>query len=199
MTQTFCSLLPGTRTRIVVSVLFGLVGCGADTGGGAIVHLDGGVQDAAVADAEPVLDSFFSTEAPLPPAPTDALVDAQPTISVEPSIAFAEISGSYAAKGANISGSGSTFFDNGQTYNFTITADGTATFNSKTVPQVFSWAKNGKRIVRNTKNNVTVIEMEEATKRIVTITYHPANGPFDIAGVFIDPAGRWYLSGIVKM
>jgi hypothetical protein len=198
MTQYFCPQSRQYKSLMIAASLFAFVGCGADTGGDYKITLDAGVQDAAEPDAPSGLDSFFATESRLPPPTTDAAVDAQPTVSVDPTVAFAEIVGTYAAKGANVSGSGLPLFDNGQPYTFTIAADGTATFNSKTVAQVFRWSTDGKRIVRNTKNNVTVIEMEEPMKRILTITYHPTNGPFDIAGVIVEPAGRWYLSSIVK-
>lgn len=124
--------------------------------------------------------------------------DAQPTVTLDATAAFTEIAGTYIAKAANVSGGAANLFDNGAFYMFTIAANGTATFNTKGVAEVFTWAMHSKRIVRNPKNNITVIEMEDAGKRILTITYHPSNGPFDIAGVIVEPQGRWYLTGIAK-
>lgn len=175
----------------------GLMACGADTGGGLSDAAVDAAADVGVLPGDTAKLDAATTDTPLasdgPPA------DAQPTVSVEPTVAFAEIAGNYAAKAANVSGAGATLFDDGQPYTFSINANGTFSASTKGAAQVFTWAMHAKKITRNTKNNVTVIEFDDPGKRLLNITYVPSTGPFDIAGVIIDPTGRWYLSSITKM
>lgn len=181
----------------LAALLSCIAACGAD-GGGAVVDagmdvsndVGAGSQDTSKLD---VAASETLMAADGPPA------DAQPTVSVEASVAFAEIAGSYSAKAANVSDGASALFDNGQPYTFSINANGTFSVGTKGEPQVFTWAMHANKITRNTKNNVTVIEFADAGKRLLNITYLPGTGPFDIAGVMLDPNGRWYLTGIAKM
>lgn len=173
----------------------GASACGADTAGSS-----GGADAAARDTAGSNADVLNTADATFSQTLMDAMgADAPPSMTVEATTAFAEIAGNYTAKAANVSGSGTALFDNNAPYPFSIAADGTASFTTKGAAEVFTWAAHGKRIARNTKTNITVVEFEDAAKRILTITYHPSNGPFDIAGVIVDPQGRWYLTGIKKM
>lgn len=179
----------------VAALSITLTACGADTGSTLAVD--------AAADAGPdsritLLDGRLDFDTSTMTLTDGMAEDAQPTVTLDATAAFTEIAGTYTAKAANVSGSAANLFDNGASYTFTIGANGTATFNTKGVAETFTWAMHSKRIVRNPKNKITVIEMEDAGKRIITITYHPSNGPFDIAGVIVEPQGRWYLTGIVK-
>ena len=175
----------------------GLLACGADTGDATVdASADGAgdvgisLQDAARLDA-PTADTSVSTDGP--PG------DAQPTVSVDPSVAFAEIAGTYGGKAAMVSGTASALFDNGLPYTFSITADGAFSATTKGAAESFTWTMHAKRITRNTKNKVTVVEFEDPGKRLLNLTYVPGAGPFDVAGVMLEPQGRWYLTAISKM
>lgn len=175
----------------------GMAGCGADTGPGASdAAADAGIDAAIGAQDAPKLDGAVMDSLAIDDGPP---ADAQPTVSVEASVAFAEIAGTYAASAAKVSGAGSALFENGQAYTFSVNANGTVSVATKAAAEVFTWATHGKKITRNTKNNVTVIEFEEAGKRLLNITYIPGTGPFDVAGVMVDPVGLWYLTSISKM
>lgn len=191
MTLILSSRAP-IRLLASLLVLSAVSACGAEGGG---VQADAGADaqvqpDAALVgeDAAVKMDSGGLDVAP---------PDAQATMDLEATTAFAEIAGTYNAKAANVSGTGAAAFDDGAPYNFSITADGTVSIDTKGSPEVFSWASHGKSIRRNSQNKVTTIELEDAGKRILNVTY--VNGTiFDVAGVYVDPLGRWYLTSIKK-
>lgn len=183
------------RLFCVYTVALLAIACGAETGtqsGG-----DAGTQEVGATDASAEPDGISFGNADTAGGDVGA-AEVQPTTSIEPTVAFGELMGTYTGQAKNVSGSSLSAFDEDAQYTFVIDANGTVTFNTKAGTDVYTWAAHGKRIVRNNANQVTVIDMEESNKRVLTITYRPGSGPFDIAGVTIDPAGRWYFTSIKK-
>ncbi len=183
------------RMVCVYTVALSGIACGAETGvqsGG-----DANVQEAGATDAAASPDgiSFETTDA----AQGDVGgAEVQPTTRIDPTVAFAEVMGTYTGEAKNVAGSSLSAFDEGAQYTFVIEANGTVTFNTKNGNDVYTWATHGKRITRNNANQATVIVMEEINRRGLTITYRPSLGPFDISGESVDPAGRWYLTSIKR-
>ena len=180
--DVICSLI-----ALAAAALLG--SCGART-----THSE---RDAASADvAQP--DTFTSLDGAVLIERDAPTAEVQPTSRIEPSAAFAELAGSYGAKASKVTGSSTMAFDNDAPYNFVVASSGSVTITTKTGTDTYDWASHGKSITRNSSNQVTVVEFEDSGKRILSITYHPSGGIFDVAGVVVEPFGRWYLTAIAK-